>query len=492
MAVNFSSDPTAVGFLAPSRFDADVFDCEIRGEVPEDLDGAFYRAVTDRLYPPLHKDDAGVFNADGYVSMFRFQNGSVDYKGRYIRTERHLAERRARKQLFGNYRNAYSDDPSVRGLNRTTANTALFHHAGLLWALKEDALPTIIDPNTLETKGQWDFHGKYTSKTFSAHPKTDTQTGEMICYGFEATGDLSNDVFVYFVDKTGHVRREVRFKAPLISMMHDIVITEKHVVFNTCGFVTNAERLKAGKVHWAWDSSAPTYVAILPRDGEAKDVRWFKGPERGAIHLLNGITKGNKIIVDAPVSDGNPFPHFPSADGSPWNPQKARTVMRRWTFDLSSNKEGWEEEMLFPQTPGLLPRIDERYWSLPHRYGFIGYGDPALPLHERAASMRGRVNNCYGRMDFATGQVNSYFVGDACSLQEVQFIPRKKDSPEGDGYLIGVAANYAEMRSELVIVDAEHLEDGDIARVILPFRLAPQIHGWWVGADQLPLNPTAV
>ena len=235
----------------------------------------------------------------------------------------------------------------------------------------------------------------------------------------------------------------------------------------------------------------PTYVAILPRDGEAKDVRWFKGPERGAIHLLNGITKGNKVIVDAPVSDGNPFPHFPSADGSPWNPQKARTVMRRWTFDLSSNKEGWDEEILFPQTPGLLPRIDERYWSLPHRYGFIGYGDPALPLDERAASMRGRVNNCYGRMDFATGQVNSYFVGDACSLQEVQFIPRKKDSPEGDGYLIGVAANYAEMRSELVIVDAQHLEDGDIARVILPFRLAPQIHGWWVGADQLPLNPDA-
>jgi carotenoid cleavage dioxygenase-like enzyme len=492
MAVNFSSDPSAVGFAAPARFEADVFDCEVWGQIPKDLDGAFYRAVTDWFYPPRHKDDAGPFNADGYVGMFRFQNGSVDYKGRYVRTERYLADRKARKQLFGNYRNRFTDDPSVSGVNRTVANTSLFHHAGQLWVLKEDALPTVIDPNTLETKGPWDFHGKYASKTFTAHPKTDPRTGEMICYGYEATGDLSDDVYVYFVDKAGHVRREVRFKAPLVSMMHDIVITEKHIVFNTCGFVTNAERLKAGKVHWAWDSTVPTYVGILPRDGDGKDVRWFKGPVRAAIHMLNGVTKDNKVILETPVSDGNPFPFFPAADGSPWNPQKARTTLRRWTFDLNSKHDGWEEQVLFPEAPGVLPRIDERYWSLPYRYGYVGYADPSKPFDEKAGNLRGRVTNCYARLDFATGKMNSYFVGDVGSLQEVQFIPRRKDAPEGDGYLIGIAANYAEMHSELVIIDAQRLEEGDIARVILPFRVAPQVHGWWVGADQLPLRPTSI
>jgi len=50
-----------------------------------------------------------------------------------------------------------------------------------------------------------------------------------------------------------------------------------------------------------------------------------------------------------------------------------------------------------------------------------------------------------------------------------------------------VASNYAEMRSELIIADAEHLGDGDIARVILPFRLSSQVHGVWAGKDQLPL-----
>jgi carotenoid cleavage dioxygenase-like enzyme len=42
------------------------------------------------------------------------------------------------------------------------------------------------------------------------------------------------------------------------------------------------------------------------------------------------------------------------------------------------------------------------------------------------------------------------------------------------------------MRSELIIADAQHLEAGDIARVILPFRASSQVHGIWVDEDQLP------
>jgi carotenoid cleavage dioxygenase-like enzyme len=43
------------------------------------------------------------------------------------------------------------------------------------------------------------------------------------------------------------------------------------------------------------------------------------------------------------------------------------------------------------------------------------------------------------------------------------------------------------MRSELVSADAERLADGDVARVLLPFRISSQVHGVWAGADELPL-----
>jgi carotenoid cleavage dioxygenase-like enzyme len=488
MAVSFPNDPTAKGFFAPTRFEADIFDCEVEGRIPADLDGAFYRVGWDWLYPPKRPDDAGPFSGDGYVSMFRFQDGSVDYRGRYVRTERYKADRKARRQLFGNYRNRNTDDPSVRGLDRTVANTALVTHAGKLFALKEDSLPIELDPNTLETRGQWNFGGRYASRTFTAHPKIDPLTGEMICYGYEATGDLSDDVFAYVIDRNGNVTREWRFKSPLVSEMHDIGLTQKHIVFNTTGFVTSAERLAAGKVHWAWDSSVPTYVGILPRDGESTDIRWFKGPERAAIHILNANTSGDKVIVETPVSDGNPFPQFPQADGRPWDPSKAGATLRRWTFDLGSKKDTWEEEILFPQAVGGgLARVDERFWSLPYRYGYMGYLDPKRPLHAKIDLPIGRVTNCYARFDLHTGRLESYFVGDVGSLQECQFIPRKKGAPEGDGYLIGVSSNFAGMHSELIIADAMRLEEGDIARVKLPFRLSPQVHGWWATSDEVPL-----
>ncbi len=52
---------------------------------------------------------------------------------------------------------------------------------------------------------------------------------------------------------------------------------------------------------------------------------------------------------------------------------------------------------------------------------------------------------------------------------------------------MGLADNLAEQRAELVIADAQRLADGDMARVLLPFRVSPQVHGVWAGADELPL-----
>ena len=44
------------------------------------------------------------------------------------------------------------------------------------------------------------------------------------------------------------------------------------------------------------------------------------------------------------------------------------------------------------------------------------------------------------------------------------------------------------MRSELIIADAQQLGEGEIARVILPFRAAPQVHGTWVDSSEIPLT----
>jgi carotenoid cleavage dioxygenase len=52
---------------------------------------------------------------------------------------------------------------------------------------------------------------------------------------------------------------------------------------------------------------------------------------------------------------------------------------------------------------------------------------------------------------------------------------------------MGVAYHLDERnRSDLVILDAEHVEEGPIATVRLPVPASPQIHGFWVREDQYP------
>jgi carotenoid cleavage dioxygenase-like enzyme len=487
--VDFAQVPTKVGFFAPERFEADVYDCEVQGQIPKDMNGTFFRVGADWLYPPRFKDDA-ILNADGYISAFRFQNGIVHYKGRYVRTKRLEADRAAHRQLYGYYRNPYSDDPSIKDPDhpnlRTVSNTSPIVHAGKLFTLKEDGLPHHIDPVTLETHGAWDFDGAWKSQTFTAHPKIDPVSGEMVAFGYEATGLATDDLFIYTIDNTGKVARETRVKVPYVSIIHDMALTQKHVLIPFGGYVTGLDRLKAGKIHWGWDQTKPSYIGVLARDGDGKDIRWFKGPERCMMHTFNAHTVGSKIILYAPFWESNFFPFFPPVDGSPWNPAKAKAFVRKITLDLKSKKDTWTEEVLWPFPVNDLGRVDTRFMSLEQRYGFTGYTDPDKPFDQaRAGNLQGRITNCYGRFDFTTGKLNTYFAGNTHSLQECCFVPRAGSKEEGDGYLIGCASNYAESRSELIIADARNLEAGDIARVILPFRSTAQVHGLWASAEEL-------
>jgi carotenoid cleavage dioxygenase len=487
--VDFATVPTNVGFFTPERFEADIHDCEVLGKIPPDLNGTFFRVGGDWFYPPMFPDDAPL-NEDGYISSFRFRNGIVSYSGRFVRTRRYEADKAANRQLYGYYRNPYTDDPGVRDPERpnlrTVANTSPIVHAGKLFALKEDGLPHRIDPGTLQTLGPWDFEGAWKSQTFTAHPKIDPVTGEMIAFGYEATGLATDDLFIYTLSKEGKVKHETRVKVPYVSVIHDQAVTQKHILIPFGGYTTSLDRLKAGKIHWGWDQTRPSMIGVLARDGDGKDIRWFKGPERCLMHTFNAYTEGSKIVLYAPFYDSNFFPFFPPVDGSPWNPQKAKAYVRRITLDLRSKKDTWTEEVLWPFNVVDLGRIDTRFMTLRQRYGYTGYADPKRPFDEaRAGNLRGRVTNSYGRFDFETGKLDSYFAGPTHSLQECCFVPRPGSTAEGDGYLIGVASNYAEMRSELIIADARNLEAGDIARVILPFRSSAQVHGLWADATEL-------
>lgn len=77
-----------------------MLDLEVSGKIPEDINGTFYRIQPDSRFPPQFEEDIH-FAGDGNVSAFRFKDSHVDFKQRYVQTDRLKAETTARKALFG-------------------------------------------------------------------------------------------------------------------------------------------------------------------------------------------------------------------------------------------------------------------------------------------------------------------------------------------------------------------------------------------------------
>jgi carotenoid cleavage dioxygenase len=214
-------------------------------------------------------------------------------------------------------------------------------------------------------------------------------------------------------------------------------------------------------------------VGILPRDGEAKDVRWYKGPARNTLHFLNATDRGRKVTMELPTSSGEPDP----------------SQIRRWTFDLKSKKDAFEEEVV-SVTPGILPRMDDRFLSVDYRYAYLSSRDPsAQPDLKRAPAMARMgpfASNVIQRLDVRTGDIKQCAVEPVYALQEACFVPRTGAKSEGDGYVMVIGSNYESTSSDLLIADAQKLEQGIIATVKLPFRLRSGTHTNWYPQSVLP------
>ncbi|MCM6778926.1 carotenoid oxygenase family protein [Nocardia sp. CDC159] len=482
MTERFPDSPVFTGWEAPQRFEGDIYDLEIDGEIPPDLDGALFRVTPDRQYPPRFDNDI-FFNGDGSVSSFRIKDGHVDFKVRYIRTPRYLSEHQARRSLFGMYRNPFTDDPSVAGLSRSTGNTNVVVHNGLLWALKEDSLPYAMDPETLETIGESNFAGQIRSRTFTAHPKWDPRTGDMYCFGYEARGLATPDLAYYVIDPAGVVRHEAWFRMPYPGMVHDMALTENHVIFPIMPFSSSLERMKAGGQHWVWEPDVDVYFGVIPRNGGGEDVRWFHAPNAFPGHTINAFEDKGKIYLDVLLVTGRTFfPWWPDAQGRTGDAMNGDVM--RIEIDLRRRDLIAEPTVLTPIIADL-PAVDDRYVSTSYRHAYLTTADPAaLEMPVRAKPYNGYFTG-FLHVDAHTGAVRGTWApGALATVQEPVFVPRDSTAAEGEGYLMAVVNRHDEVRSELVVLDSTRIDAGPIATARLPFRMKNGIHGSWADATQ--------
>jgi carotenoid cleavage dioxygenase-like enzyme len=471
--------PLSNASYAPLRAEAEVRDCHIEGKLPSDLSGGFYAVGPDPQYPLAPGNI--LFDGEGHVRMFRIRNGRVDYRTRYARTERFVAQDKARRALMPMYRNPALDDPSVKGLSRSTANTHVINHRGLILALKEDSPPTALDMNTLETVDPvFTFDGQLPrTQPFTAHPKVCSRTGNLVGFGYEAKGFGSDVVALFEMDRQGRKVWGVDIKVPYVGLLHDFAVTENHIAMFVVPLAIDYEQMKRGGIHWSWDKDRRTYFGFLRRDGDGSDLQWIEGPTRCGTHVMGAFEDGGKIYVDMEITAGSPFPFMPNRDGAPPNLAASTSFLHRLSANLGGVNKDYGLEKMFPLI-APLPRQDDRYNTVPYRYGFMGCPDPTEPDRMKSGS-------CYARVDTQNRTFSLWNAGNRVHLGEPVFAPKNERAAEGEGYLLGVAYRLDEkLRSDLVVLDAQHLEEGPIATVKLPVQASPQVHGWWVREDQYP------
>ena len=476
MEIKFPNIPLYQGWGAPLRVESDLRDLElIHGQVPEDLNGTLYRCGPDRQYPPMHGDDIFI-DGEGMTHMFRFTNGHVDYRSRWVRSERFLLQEQARRSLFGRYRNRYTNDPSVAGRNQGTANTNAIWHGRKLLILKEDSLPVEVHPDTLETIGPWDYQGAVKAVSLSAHPKVDLHRNELLTYSYQATGDGSTDIVFYIMDAEGKVTQELWFNMPYPGMVHDFAVTDTHVIFPFWPVITDMTVVRNGGPYYQWHPDKECHFAIFPRRGKAEDIRWFRGPAASAGHMMNAFNEGARLHLDVCLYQGNCFEFFPSYDGSPYRPCPPQ--LTRLSFDLDQNRTDYASRILLP-TPSEMPRIDERYIGKTYRYGYMLCRSPD-------AAAAGTIGlSAIGCIDHETGALTTWSPGPDSGVQEPIFVPRQIGAAEGDGYLLVLVNRMPENRSDLAVLDARSIADGPVALLKLSLRVRSTFHGMWVPGQAL-------
>jgi carotenoid cleavage dioxygenase len=444
------------GIWEPLISECDINDPIVVGEIPKELNGTFYRNGPNPQY--VYSENYHMFEGDGMIHTLTFHNGQVRYKNRWIRTEKFLAERNSRKSLFGGMRDFMERDDSVKNCSGNTANTNVIWHHSKLLALNEGGQPVNIDINDL-SQCNTDTFNQIFDRSMMAHPKIDPVTGELIFYSY-----FGPDFNYFIANKNGKISYQEKISLPFVCLMHDFAITENFSIFPLFPLTYDLQRMMRREPVFKWEPNLNTRFAIMPRYGNDNKVIWFEDQAAMGFHVVNAREEVDKIILEMVVMDDIPHNVIAFADDS----ISYVNYFTRWIFDLKKRKITKER---LDNINVEFPRIDER---------FIG-------RNNRHAYMNGTINknslNLFDAIvhyDVKNNKKKTHHFGDNSFPLEPLFIPRSADSHEGDGFLLSYVYREVLNRSDLVILDAQHVDAEPLAIVQLPHRVPFGFHGCWV------------
>lgn len=456
------------GPFEPWHQEANTFDLKVIGEIPRELNGVLYRGSANQRLRPTEPNRHHWFEGNGMIFGVFLRDGKAHSANRWVRTASFEAEQAGGAGLYGSGMNgAEVADPPLDPPRKNAANTNVMLFDDRLLVFQETDLPTDLHPTTLETRGDYDFHGDV-SGAVTAHWKIDPRTGELLFYGLNG-----QTVTLYTADRHGKVAPErFQFELGHQGVMHDFVVTEDYAVFHVAPLVFSTENKMQGKPAWLWDPRSATQSRFAVVDRRSGAVRWFATEGDSIVtHFYNGYQDGNRIVVDG---------H--RAEDWGWQPEVAAAAeglddYNRWFKDITAKAWRWELDLTTGRTTerqttdvtGEFPRINDDYMLQKHRYGYFSIITGDYHVTEGLA-----------KYDYEADRTLTIPTGELVSPGEPVFVPREGATGEDDGWILSIWWNPATRLSELVIHDAQHFDAQPVARVQLYQRVPPGFHGNWV------------
>ena len=430
-----------------------------------------------------------LFDGDGMLHAVRIGHGQASYSNRWVETHKLDVENTFQRNTFINIGEMsgglglakiilHELRMQLRIIRRQQgagrANTSIIHHAGKLLALHEGDGPyemELTDNGDIQTKGYVTFNGALTGP-FTAHPKIDPRTGELLFFGYDIKAKPYCQVGA--LDAQGTLKHLFPVDLERPRMMHDCAFTERFFILVAPPLIFQPkEMVTEKKPPLSMDFDEPMMLGLIPRtDDHADNIRWFHFPAGGIFHVLNAWEEENKCVVYACLTPSINLTDFaPVGDLELSDDGDSQLV--RLELDLVSGET--KQIPITPKSRSLdFPVINPAWAGQPSRYGYL----TCLTNDVRMKSLI--------KVDLGAGNESSIVAehdfGPGCYGGECAFVARENATDEDDGYLLVHVRDEHRGRSYVDVLDARTLAKKPIARIQIPTRVPYGFHAGWMPA----------